>query len=38
MAIAGSEMEPYTFITHIDDLFSDIKASTGAAMVRLQGN
>lgn len=36
MVIGGGEMEPFTFITHIDDLFRDIKASTGAAMVRVQ--
>lgn len=36
MVIAGCEMEPFTFTTHIDDLFSNIKASTSTAMVRMQ--
>lgn len=35
MVIGAAEMGGFTFITHIDDLFMDIKATTGAAMVRL---
>ena len=37
MVISVAEMGGLTFITHIDDLFEDIKATTGAAMVRLPG-
>ena len=37
MVIGVAEMGGLTFITHIDDLFEDIKATTGAAMVRVPG-
>ena len=36
MVIGGAEMGGFTFITHIDDLFRDIKDTTGASEVRLQ--
>ena len=38
MIIGGAEWGDYTYMTHIDDLFADIKAATGATMVRIQGD
>lgn len=37
MVVAGIELGSITFITHIDDLFADIKARTGAGMVKVMG-
>lgn len=33
--VARMELVPITFITHVDDLFVDIKATTGASAVRV---
>lgn len=38
MIVGGAEWGDYTYMTHIDDLFADIKATTGATMVRIQGD
>ena len=35
MVVASMEKGPVTFITHGADLFADIQATTGAAMVRV---
>lgn len=35
MVVTSMELEPITFITHADDLFADIKATTGASAIRV---
>lgn len=38
MVVASMEKGPVTFITHGADLFADIQATTGAAMVRVRND
>lgn len=35
MVVTSMELEPITFITHVDDIFTDIKATTGASAIRV---